>query len=414
MKKSILLFLLSILFSNETIHAQQINLPQNYTWIGHLDRIQSLDSIINSSASLALNPVDYNNGLLQATLKKQLKLSNAIDSLKTDSLINRLALHFFNDLAYGNHEPSLQNDGIEFKQRTINVTALLNSYLRTKGLPQLVHYFTNSSSALVSILKTLKQYRDSTKINFSRIKQLAKAANDYRWLRALSENQRVVLVNLPSAQLKVFEQDKVLLSMKLIVGKGSTQTNTFSTFIKQVTVNPYWNVPHSIAVKEMLPKLKKDNEYLSRNHLQVLSEKRKILNASSINWNNYDENNFPYFIRQSTGCDNSLGVLKLEFDSPYGVYLHDTPEKSLFNATSRFYSHGCMRMEKPIEMARLLMDKNRLALDTIDLEKCYDNPNPIKISIPVPAPLIVWYSLVDFDNQGAIRFYKDVYHRFTY
>ena len=414
MKKSILLFLLIILFSNESIHAQRINMPLNYTWIGHLDRIQSMDSIINTSASLALNPVDYNIGLLQAAAKSQFKLLSAADSLKTDSLINLVALHFFNDLAYGNHEPSLQNDGIEFKQRTINVSALLNSHLKNSALPQLVQYFTNSSTELVTILKTLKQYRDSTKINFSRIKQLTKAANDYRWLRALGENQRVVLVNLPSAQLKVYEKDKVLLSMKLIVGKGSTQTNSFSTFIKQVTINPYWNVPHSIAVKEMLPRFKKDNDYISRTHLQILSEKRKILNSNKIDWNSYDENNFPFYIRQSTGCDNSLGVLKLEFDSPYGVYLHDTPEKSLFNSTNRFYSHGCMRMEKPIEMARLLMEKNRIALDTIDLEKCYDNPNPIKISIPVPTPLIVWYSLIDFDNQGIIRFYKDVYHRLTY
>ena len=413
MKKSILLFLLIILFSNESIHAQRINMPLNYTWIGHLDRIQSMDSIINTSASLALNPVDYNIGLLQAAAKSQFKLLSAADSLKTDSLINLVALHFFNDLAYGNHEPSLQNDGIEFKQSTINVSALLNSHLKNSALPQLVQYFTNSSTELVTILKTLKQYRDSTKINFSRIKQLTKAANDYRWLRALGENQRVVLVNLPSAQLKVYEKDKVLLSMKLIVGKGSTQTNSFSTFIKQVTINPYWNVPHSIAVNEMLPRFKKDNDYISRTHLQILSEKRKILNPNKIDWNSYDENKFPFYIRQSTGCDNSLGVLKLEFDSPYGVYLHDTPEKSLFNSTNRFYSHGCMRMEKPIEMARLLME-NRIALDTIDLEKCYDNPNPIKISIPVPTPLIVWYSLIDFDNQGIIRFYKDVYHRLTY
>ena len=414
MKTSILFLLLLFSGLSSSIHGQAINAPQNYKWLGRLERIQSLDSIIRGSASLALNPVDYNYALLQAALKSQLRLKNATDSLKTDSLINRVALSFFNDLAYGNHEPNLQNDGIEFKQKTINVGDLLNRYLNNKGLPQLVQYFTNSSFELTHILKTLKQYRDSTKINLSRIKQLAKAANDYRWLRALSENQRVVLVNLPSAQLKVFERDKVLLSMKLIVGKGSTQTNTFSTFIKQLTINPYWNVPNSIAVKEMLPRFKKDNDYIPRTHLQILNQNRKILKPSSINWDNYDETNFPFYVRQSTGCDNSLGIIKLEFDSPYGVYLHDTPEKALFNATNRFYSHGCMRMEKPIEMARLLMEKNRPALDSIDLEKCYDNPNPIKIPIPVQTPLVVWYSLIDFDNQGVLHFYKDVYHRLTY
>ena len=140
----------------------------------------------------------------------------------------------------------------------------------------------------------------------------------------------------------------------------------------------------------------------------------KKINANNVNWNNYSANYFPFTIRQSTGCDNSLGVIKLEFDSPFGVYLHDTPEKSLFNYKSRYFSHGCMRMEKPIDMAKLLMQQNSAALDTIDLESCYKNPNPITIPIPIQTPLVVWYNLVDFDESGTIKFYKDVYHRFTY
>jgi len=205
-----------------------------------------------------------------------------------------------------------------------------------------------------------------------------------------------------------------LLAMKLVLGKARTPSKTFSTLIQKITINPYWVVPSSIAINEMLPKLKRDNGYIDRNHLQVLNSNYKVINAGNINWDSYDASNFPFTIRQSTGCDNSLGIIKLEFDSPFGVYLHDTPEKSLFSYNSRFYSHGCMRMEKPIEMAKLLMQKNSLALDTIDLEACAKRPDPITITVPEQMPLIVWYNLIDFDDTGAVKFYKDVYHQFTY
>jgi murein L,D-transpeptidase YcbB/YkuD len=281
-------------------------------------------------------------------------------------------------------------------------------------LLKLVQYLNTNSFEVSKLLATLKVYQDSSKKNNTRIIQLVRAINDYRWLRAVSETQRVVLVNIPSAQLRVYEREKTLLAMKLVLGKARTPSKTFSTLIQKITINPYWVVPSSIAINEMLPKLKRDNGYIDRNHLQVLNSNYKVINAGNINWDSYDASNFPFTIRQSTGCDNSLGIIKLEFDSPFGVYLHDTPEKSLFSYNSRFYSHGCMRMEKPIEMAKLLMQKNSLALDTIDLEACAKRPDPITITVPEQMPLIVWYNLIDFDDTGAVKFYKDVYHQFTY
>jgi hypothetical protein len=382
--------------------------------VTHPGSIVTLDSLIHHADRFALNTSDYAHGILDGFITGRLHLLNSVDTLRTDSLMHRVALHFYTDLAYGNHAPSLQNDGLEFKLNTMNVPELLSKHTSSQGLIQLTHIFTSMSKEVGTLLATVNQYQDSSHINPFRLRQLIKAVNDYRWLRALSEKQKVILVNIPSAQLKVYESEKMILAMKLVVGKASTPTNSFSTIIKQITINPYWNVPKSIATKEMLPQLKKDNDYLERNHLQVLNTNYRVIKSEGIDWNNYSESNFPFYIRQSTGCDNSLGIIKLEFESPYGVYLHDTPEKSLFNYTNRFYSHGCMRMEKPIEIAKLLMKENRAALDTINLETCYKNPNPITIPIPNSTPLVVWYSLIDFDAQGNIKFYKDVYHRFTY
>ncbi|MFZ9221066.1 MAG: L,D-transpeptidase family protein, partial [Sediminibacterium sp.] len=111
------------------------------------------------------------------------------------------------------------------------------------------------------------------------------------------------------------------------------------------------------------------------------------------------------------GCDNSLGIIKLDFDNPYGIYLHDTPQKELFALNNRFFSHGCMRMEKPIEMAKYLLKNNRAALDSIDFENCYKNPKPINIQMTEKVNVIVWYHLIDFDDRSKIIYYRNIYNK---
>lgn len=403
------------LFNTPIIGQAQAKISStNLLWVGHSERIKSLDSLIHKAGTMALKTSNYNHLYLELVLKNSIKLLNERDSIKTDSLVNSIAIQFFKHVAYGNQAPALQSVGFVFKKDSYNMDVLVKKHAASNTLPELVRLFNVQSKEVTALLATLKTYQDSTKKMPSKINHLIRAVNNYRWLRGISERQRVVLVNIPSAQLKVYERDNILLSMKLILGKTSTPSKMFSTTIRQITINPYWVVPSSIAIKEMLLKLQNDNGYIDRNHLQILNEDYQKINANSVNWNNYSANYFPFTIRQSTGCDNSLGVIKLEFDSPFGVYLHDTPEKSLFNYKSRYFSHGCMRMEKPIDMAKLLMQQNSAALDTIDLESCYKNPNPITIPIPIQTPLVVWYNLVDFDETGTIKFYKDVYHRFTY
>jgi murein L,D-transpeptidase YcbB/YkuD len=136
-----------------------------------------------------------------------------------------------------------------------------------------------------------------------------------------------------------------------------------------------------------------------------------VLNPHQINWTSIDFENFPYIIRQATGCENALGILKLEFDNPFSMYLHDTPEKQLFTNKNRFLSHGCMRMEKPVDMGRLLLSNNLNAIDTLDLTKCELNLKPIFLPVTLKTPLVVWYSQVDFDSNNNLMIYKNVYNR---
>ena len=382
-----------------------------FQWIGKPSRIVLLDSLINQSYSYALDKTDYNTVPIKKYIQYPQSILNYKDSLSIEMAIQKTATHFFNDLAYGNKPPSLDYRGAKFDMTAYNIPALIKTYHQTNQLQKLAEELNQKSKEVIMILDTLNRLQKSNPKQVAKIQLLIKAANDYRWLNAVRNNQRIVLVNIPAAQLKVYDGSSITLQMKLILGKASTPTKTLSTYIKQVTINPYWTVPKSIIVNEMMPKIQKDISYLSRNHLEVLGSNYKPINPYQINWYSIDLVNFPYIIRQATGCENSLGILKLEFDSPFSMYLHDTPEKQLFGYKNRFFSHGCMRMEKPVAMGRLLLEDNLQAIDSIDLTKCYLNLQPTFIPVSKKIPLIVWYSQVDFDSNNNLMFYKNVYNR---
>ena len=407
--RSILISFLTLmhLYSIAQIPSQ----PIIFQWISHPSSVKILDSLIGQSYALALNPSDYNNVAIKKWMRNPQSLLNYKDSLITELAIQKTATHFFNDLAYGNKPPSLDYRGAKFDMIAYNVPALIKTYLQKNQLGQLVQVFNQKSMEVKKIMDSLHTLQKSSKKNQARINLLIRAANDYRWLNAVRSQQRIVLVNIPSAQLKVYEGSAVTLQMKIILGKLSTPTKTLSTYINQVTINPYWTVPKSIIVNEMVPKIQKDIQYLSNNRLAVLNENYKVMDPHQINWSTIDLENFPYIIRQATGCENALGILKLEFDNPFSMYLHDTPEKQLFKNKNRFLSHGCMRMEKPIEMGRLLLANNLKAIDTLDLTKCDLNQKPLFLPVTIKTPLIVWYSQVDFDSNNNLLFYKNVYNR---
>lgn len=247
-----------------------------------------------------------------------------------------------------------------------------------------------------------------------RLAQLNLSINYYRWLSCLTQNQSVIVANIPAAYLKVYRNNEVILEMRLVVGKPSTPTFTLASIVNEVIVYPYWHVPVSIATKELLPAIKRNPSFLDANNYQVLNKAGKIMDPYSINWHSLSRNYFPYTIRQGTGCDNSLGLLKLNFYNPFGAYLHDTPNKDLFKQNRRFFSHGCMRMEKPIELGHLVLKNNNIAIDTLTEKGCLKNQSPINVPADVKMPVIVWYNPAGVDSSSHILFFEDVYKKFNW
>lgn len=247
-----------------------------------------------------------------------------------------------------------------------------------------------------------------------RLLQLKFALNYYRWLNCITVKQSVIVVNIPASYLKVYEYNNVILEMRMIVGKTSTPTPTLSSTVSEVILYPYWHVPYDIATKELLPIIKRNPGYINSGNYQVLNRSGKIVDPYSINWHSLSRSYFPYLIRQSTGCDNALGLLKLNFYNPFSVYLHDTPGKNLFSLNKRFFSHGCMRMQKPMELGHLVLKNNKIAIDTLEQKGCLRNQSPVTVRADEKIPVIVWYNPAGIDSTGRVIYYEDVYNKFNW
>ena len=290
--------------------AKAQNAPTAFEWSKYPQALHTLDSLIHQSKHYGLRENDY------------------VFNKTNDASIHKTALHFFTDLAYGNGLPSIGYYGVQFKFNKDTVQQAVTKAVIDHSLPTLVNWYNSRSSEVAILIKELKKLQDSTPRPNRSIQIVTKAMNDYRWLHAVQKNNKIILVNLPSAKLRVWENGKQVLHMNMIVGKQATPSGTLTAVVNQLVINPYWNVPRNIMVREMLPAIQNDIAYLDRNHLEVRDLNYKKLNPFKINWYDIDTVHFPFYIRQSTGCDNSLGIIKLDFDNPYGIYLHDTPQKN--------------------------------------------------------------------------------------
>jgi len=227
----------------------------------------------------------------------------------------------------------------------------------------------------------------------------------YRWLFHFKLD-RFFLVNIAAAGAHYVEKDHLLITMRAIVGKKATPTPCFASYCRQLILYPYWYVPSSIAIGEYLSKIKRDPRWLDQRNMQVIDAKGSVVDHHRLNWHQFNAAYFPYTIRQSTGCDNALGVLKFDIETPYGVYLHDTNHKSAFLQSSRFLSHGCIRLEEPLLLGNRLLNGG---LDTTYLQSCFLDKKPIVRALPEPLAVFCLYLPAEVDKQGHIRLYRDVY-----
>lgn len=213
-----------------------------------------------------------------------------------------------------------------------------------------------------------------------------------------------VFVNIPEFRLAITKGGVPEYTTRVVVGTVKNQTPVFSDNIRHIVVNPYWNVPSSIARNEIGPRLMSNPGYLDSQNMELLYG-GKVISASAVDWSTTSVNNFS--IRQRPGASNALGKVKFLFPNQHDVYLHDTPSKSLFQRSFRAYSHGCVRVQNPMEFADALL-KYEPNMGAEALEAMY-GPKERWVNLKTHVPVHIAYFTLRVDADGTIRSYGDVY-----
>jgi murein L,D-transpeptidase YcbB/YkuD len=241
-----------------------------------------------------------------------------------------------------------------------------------------------------------------------RIRQIQVNLERWRWMPA-TLGERYIAVNIPEFRLDLVEPDgRTAMTMRVVVGKEQSRTPAFSDQMTYLELNPAWNLPSSIANEEVLPKLASNPGYLASQDMEVVrgwGDGEEVVDASSVDWSQLGKE---YRLRQRPGAANPLGKVKFMFPNEFDVYLHDTPADHLFSRTERDFSHGCIRLEKPIELAEyLLRDDPKWTPEAIRAAIDSGAHDTIKLPRPIAVHLLYWTAWVEKD--GTVQFRKDVY-----
>jgi murein L,D-transpeptidase YcbB/YkuD len=249
------------------------------------------------------------------------------------------------------------------------------------------------------------------------IRQMEMALERWRW-EPREFGKRYFWVNIPSADLHVWEYDKkkkrdtLVLFSKVVVGKPETPTpHSVKSKINYMLVYPYWNVPYSIAWKEILPAVKRDTSYLRRKGFEVVDYHGNVMDISKMNWKRYTKDYMPFKFRQHIGGDNSLGICKFNFHNKFGIYMHDTNSKRYFKTFYRYQSHGCIRLERFVDAAKFLIRDDTLKLPYDTLMNYFATPIQRQIDMKKQFPIYVKYYTVRADDSTGLHMYIDIYRR---
>lgn len=241
------------------------------------------------------------------------------------------------------------------------------------------------------------------------IEQICISMERWRWEDQLVP-KRYAFINIPAFWLTVFESDTIVMQSAIVAGKPKSQTPILTSKINYMLIYPYWNVPTSIATKEILPAVKKDISYLERKNFEVIGKENEVLDYKTLPWKNYNENYLPLRFRQRIGAENSLGIVKFNFNNLFGVYLHDTNSKHYFKTSNRAQSHGCMRLENYQQFSEFLIRDDSLNYTKDSLKKYFQTPIQKKISLKNSLPIFIRYYTAEADSNG-LKLYIDIYDK---
>ena len=325
-----------------------------------------------------------------------------LSPVERDLLLSDAFLSYADALARGAMPIEERMDDEDLTPEPVDIVAVIDTAIAAPDPAKVVEALAPVSAEYEAMRRAYAEYRAITQGTQSvrnktvrtssewgaaaeqRVRQLVVNLERLRWLPRQIPRDRVV-VNAAIARLQLFRDDRPVFTTRVVVGETDKQTPELQSTINDVLFNPPWNIPRSIAQKEILPKLAADPGYLASHHMRFRS------NGA---------------IQQEAGPYSALGRLKFEMDDRYDVYLHDTPTKSLFQAAARMMSHGCVRVENPRTLAVLLLGQPMEAID-----KGIAAGHTSRRALPVPIPIFIVYQTAYVESDGSVQFRGDPYER---
>ncbi|MBD3287548.1 L,D-transpeptidase family protein [candidate division KSB1 bacterium] len=243
------------------------------------------------------------------------------------------------------------------------------------------------------------------------IHKIAVNMERWRWLPS-DLGERYIIVNIADFSLDVIENGVRIMTMPVVVGKQYRRTPVFSGMMTYIVLNPYWYVPQTIMKEDILPQVQRNPGFLVQRSIEVIRswKDREPIDPFSIDWDKINASNNPYLFRQAPGVQNALGRIKFMFPNKYDIYLHDTPHRSQFDEIKRTFSSGCIRLEKPIDLAEyvLLGDTTWSRTKIINALKSVTD---MSIELPQPIPVYLFYCTAWVNDNGIVHFRDDIYNR---
>ncbi len=380
------------------------------------DGTEQLIQLIEKSREFGLNPDNYHIQSIRnrinayQNIQARVYMDFALEVTLTDAAFRLMFNLHSGYLPYD----SAFSSGIadEFASILLRSVAENNVYAGiVSAEPQFYEYQKLRQATAVFLTENELNYAEITdsstlierEFRFNRL-----ALNLDRLRKQTYNPERMIYVNIPSYTLRIFEKNQIADTFRVIVGNPATPTPVLSGTMQSIIANPEWFVPKSIALNEILPKLKSDTTYLQKHGYSVLDVRLRVVDAASINFSNIKTSDFNYTFRQKRGSANSLGTAKFLFDNPYAVYLHDTPSRALFAKQKRALSHGCVRLQHPERLANYIL--RNINSDTTHFEKVVETGLHSEFRLKSDLPVHITYITCEATGNGRIVFYDDIYN----
>lgn len=351
-------------------------------------------------------------------------LYEKVRSSEDSRLMSRLLIDYVNNLANGcmdiasfkqaqeaRKSEKFKTDYTFYKQH-VDANAIRMQLRAGQSIEKILQPYVppyREFGRLVNAYHTLKKQEKSSPVLLHKIRLNIERVK----LMKPIESKNYALVNIPEYMVRIIEDGKTAVKMKVVVGKRHMQTPIFSEDLQYVVLNPQWNVPDSIARNEVIPSMLKDPEYLKKHHLVIRRDYN--LNSPALQWDQLDAEAYaggkgevPFKFIEVPSKKNGLGRVKFLFPNRHSVYMHDTQSKYLFKRSVRCYSHGCVRLERPKELLSYIIE-HYTATPLPDAQEMYDSLKTHFIKIVKPLPVHTAYLTVYVEDDGKIHTFKDVY-----